>query len=642
MRKRSCVILAYILEESKLNIKASLRVLETTDLHVHMMNYDYYGDRPVSEYGFAQTAALIRQARAEKKNVLLFDNGDLLQGNPMGDYMASGGLDASGGIHAVYQAMNALGYDAGTLGNHEFNYGLEYLDKVLEGAAFPYTNANLYLDGENVPKGSHYLPPYLLLERTIEDEDGNSHPIKVGVIGLVTPQIMSWDKANLEGRLRAEDMVETTKTFVPKLKEEGADLIVLLAHCGYEDVAEAPMTENAVLHLSRIPGVDTILFGHAHKVFPSAAFEGKTGVDLERGSINGVPAVEAGYAGDHLGVVDLELVLGEEGWKVSDFHVEARPVFDASKAVSLVRTDAETAEAVREGHEGTLTYIRTAVGETTEPIDSFFALIQDSASVQIVNDAQRWYLKKELQGSPYADLPMLAAGAPFKTGGRYGPSYYTNIPAGPLAVKHIADLYNYPNTLCAVLLTGAELKEWLEWAAGLFLTIDPQGGNGQPLIDPDFPSFNFDIIDGVTYTINVTQPAKYSSSCELVNPQSERIGDLRYEGRLVEAEEKFVIATNNYRAFSTPIANPDGQRVVLDSPDENRQILTDYIRDSGVLTPRADGNWKIVGLPAGMKVELLSSPDAREAGMPAGVSFGGMAEGGFARFEIEWTAKESE
>ncbi|WP_246098371.1 bifunctional 2',3'-cyclic-nucleotide 2'-phosphodiesterase/3'-nucleotidase [Saccharibacillus brassicae] len=630
---------SYIMEESKLSIKANLRVLETTDLHVHMMNYDYYGDRPVLEYGFAQTAALIRQARAERGNVLLFDNGDLLQGNPMGDYVASGGiLEEPGRIHPVYDAMNALGYDAATLGNHEFNYGLAYLDLALQGAAFPYTNANLYLDGENVPPGSHYLPPYLLLERTIEDENGAVHPLKVGVIGLVTPQIMNWDKANLEGRLRAEDMVEAAKTYVPKLKQEGADLIVLLAHCGYEDIPEAPMTENAVLHLSRVPGVDVILFGHAHKVFPGAAFEGKTGVDLSRGTINGIPAVEAGYAGDHLGVVDLELELTGEGWQVTGSRAEARPVYDLTQAAALARTDEEVTESIREAHEGTLSYIRTAVGETTEPIDSFFALVRDSVSVQIVNDAQRWYLRKQMQGTPYEKLPILAAGAPFKTGGRYGPAYYTHIPAGPLAVKHIADLYNYPNTLCALLLTGAELREWLEWAAGLFLTIDPRGGDGQSLIDRDFPSFNFDIIDGVTYTIDVTQPAKYSASCELLHPESARIGDLRFEGRPVSADERFVVATNNYRAFSTPVANPDGQRIILSSADENRQILTDYIRSCGRMSPQADNNWSLTGVPAGLRVELLSSPDARAGGLPDGISFAGMGEGGFARFEVELSA----
>ncbi|WP_172198795.1 bifunctional 2',3'-cyclic-nucleotide 2'-phosphodiesterase/3'-nucleotidase [Saccharibacillus qingshengii] len=630
---------SYILEESKLSIKASLRVLETTDLHVHMMNYDYYGDRPVLDYGFAQTAALIRQARAECRNVLLFDNGDLLQGNPMGDYVASGGiLDRTGRIHPVYEAMNSLGYDAATLGNHEFNYGLEYLGQALKGSAFPYTNANLYLDGEEGVNSPHYLPPYLLLERTIEDEQGGVHPIKIGVIGLVTPQIMNWDKANLEGRLKAKDMVESAKTFVPKLKAQGADLVILLAHCGYEEVEEAPMTENAVLHLSRVPDIDVILFGHAHKVFPGPAFAGKEGVDPVQGTINGIPAVEAGYAGDHLGVVDLELEWTGGSWNVTKGRAEARPVYDATAAAARVRTDEQVADSLSEAHAGTLSYIRTAVGESTEPIDSFFALVSDSASVQIVNDAQRWYLQQEMRGTPYEGLPVLAAGAPFKTGGRYGPAYYTNIPAGPLAVKHIADLYNYPNTLCALLLTGAEIREWLEWAAGLFLRIDPQGGDGQSLIDPDFPSFNFDIIDGVSYTIDISQPAKYSASCELLHAEASRIGDLRFEGRLVGADERFVIATNNYRAFSTPVANPDGQRIILASPDENRQILTDYIRSSASLAPTADHNWKLTGVPAGLKVQLLSSPDARANGLPSGIVFAGMADGGFARFDVEVSA----
>ncbi|OWR28155.1 2',3'-cyclic-nucleotide 2'-phosphodiesterase [Saccharibacillus sp. O23] len=627
-------------EESKLRIKANVRVLETTDLHMHMTSYDYYGDRATEAYGFVRTAALIRQARAESRNVLLFDNGDLLQGNPMGDYAAGQAVGEGERIHPAYEAMNLLGYDAATLGNHEFNYGLEYLDRALAGAAFPYTNANLYRIGQDGTGRASYLPPYLLLEREIEDEEGGIHPFKIGVLGVVTPQIMSWDKANLEGKLIAEDMAESVRTFVPKLKEAGADLVILLAHCGYEDLPEAPMTENAVLHLSRIPGIDAILFGHAHKVFPSAAFEGKTGVDLGNGTINGIPAVEAGYAGDHLGVIDLELELTEAGWSVTDSRCEARPVYDSAKGMPLARSDEAAERVLREAHEGTLAYIRTPVGETTEPLDSFFALALDSASVQIVNDAQRRYVRRELADTPYAELPVLAAGAPFKTGGRYGPSYYTNIPAGPLAVKHIADLYNYPNTLCALLLSGAELKEWLEWSAGLFRTIDPAGGDGQRLIDPDFPSFNFDIIDGVTYTIDIGRPARYSASCELLRPDSERIGDLRYEGRPVQADEKFVVATNNYRAFSTPVANPDGRRVVLDSPDENRQILTDYIRESGVLSPKADKNWTIVGIPAGLKIELLSSPEARASEGPEGLSFVGMTDDGFARFEWDMSVQE--
>ncbi len=609
---------------------------------MHMTSYDYYGDRATEVYGFARTASLIRQARAESRNVLLFDNGDLLQGNPMGDYAAGqvqGGEEAEK-VHPAYEAMNLLGYDAATLGNHEFNYGLAYLDRALAGASFPYTNANLQRIGRGGTDRDPYLPPYLLLDREIEDEAGGVHPFKVGVLGVVTPQIMSWDKAHLEGKLIAEDMVEAVRTFVPKLKEAGADLIVLLAHCGYEDLPEAPMTENAVLHLSRIPGIDAILFGHAHKVFPSAAFEGQTGVDLENGTINGIPAVEAGYAGDHLGVIDLELELTKAGWSVTGSRCEARPVYDAAKSMPLARIDENSERVLRAAHEGTLAYIRTPVGETTEPLDSFFALARDSASVQIVNDAQREYVRRKLAGTPYADLPVLAAAAPFKTGGRYGPAYYTNIPAGPLAVKHIADLYNYPNTLCALLLSGAELKEWLEWSAGLFRTIDPAGGDGQSLIEPDFPSFNFDIIDGVTYTIDVTVPARYSASCELLRPGSERIGDLRYEGRPVEADEKFVVAANNYRAFSTPVANPDGRRVVLDSPDENRQILTDYIRAARVLSPTADKNWKLIGVPAGLKVELLSSPEARANGLPEGVSFVGMTEDGFARFEWEMSAQK--
>src|SRR5690606_36948939 len=168
-------------------------------------------------------------------------------------------------------------------------------------------------------------------------------------------------------------------------------------------------------------------------------------------------------------------------------------------------------------------------------------------SVQIVSQAQTWYIEDMLKDTEHAGLPVLSAAAPFKAGGRGGPDYYTDVPAGDVAIRNVADLYLYPNTVQAVLVTGAQVKEWLEMSAGIFNRIEP-GGKDQPLIDPEFPSYNFDVIDGVTYRIDLSQPAKYDSKGELANPDSNRVVDLEFDGAPIDPEARFVVASNNYRA----------------------------------------------------------------------------------------------
>ncbi|CAI6083823.1 Trifunctional nucleotide phosphoesterase protein YfkN [Paenibacillus sp. JJ-100] len=632
--------------------KVKLRIMETTDIHDNLINYDYYSDKATDQYGLAKTATLIKKAREEAKNSLLFDNGDLIQGNPMGDYVAKIDPLKKGETHPVYKAMNLLDYDAGNIGNHEFNYGLDFLDMTLEGANFPYINANVYVDDgdQDESNDKNYFTPYKILDRKVTDENGKEHTIKVGVIGFVPPQIMQWDSANLEGKVIAKDMIATAKKFIPKMKAEGADIIVAIPHSGFEEIPQTDLMENSVLYLSQVEGINAILFGHAHKVFPSADFEGKKGVDLEKGTINGVPAVEPGFWGDHLGIIDLDLEQVDGKWKVVDSRTEARPIYDAANKKPLVDADQAIVDAVHDEHEGTLEYVRGPVGETTAPINSFFALVQDDPSIQIVTNAQKWYVEKKLQGTDYENVPVLSAGAPFKAGGRSGASYYTNIPKGTIAIKNVADLYVYPNTVHAVMVSGAELKEWLEWSAGQFNQIDPAKGGQQELINMDFPTYNFDVIDGVTYEIDVTQPAKYDSKATVVNASASRIQNLSFEGKPVDPAQKFIVATNNYRASSSKLANPDGKRIVLAAPDENRQVIIDYIRENKTINPAADGNWSLApikpsaGVTAAalndLEVVFASSPDAKELveANPA-MSFIGTNKDGFAEYGLKLTGE---
>ena len=586
-----------------------LRILGTTDVHMSLMSYDYYQDKAVDDYGLARTATLIKVARSEVKNSLLFDNGDLLQGNPLGDYVARVKPVAAGQLHPAYKVMNALGYDAANVGNHEFNYGLPFLRNALPGAAFPYVNANVLLD-EGPNKGQNAFKPYVILERTFTDETGQAQKLKVGVIGFVPPQIMQWDRIHLQGKVVPLDIPQTARTLVPKMRAEGADVVVVIAHSGFEFGETVFFAENTVARLAEVPGVNAILFGHSHGEFPGRFFNRHAKVDLERGTINGVPAVMPGFWGSHLGVMDLVLEKDGNTWKVSDGRGALRAVYNRDTRKPLAEPDAAVAELIKAEHEGTLAFVRAEVAQTLAPIYSYFAQVVDDPSVQLVSLAQLAYGKKALAGTPHEKLPLLSAAAPFKTGGRGGANYYTDIPAGPIAVRNVADLYVYPNTVSIVKLSGAQVREWLEMSASAFNRIDPAGPPEQNLINSSFPSYNFDTIDGVTYRIDVTQAARYERSGKLVAPEGRRIKDLRFNGQPIDEKAEFAVVTNNYRASGGgAFPGLDGSNVILNAPDENRQALLDYLQATRRVQPSADDNWRIQPVP-GVKLRFVGGSAA--------------------------------
>ena len=583
-----------------------LRILGTTDVHMNLLSYDYYQDKPVEEYGLARTATLIKAARAEAPNHLLFDTGDLLQGNPLGDFIARIQPLKAGEVHPAFKVMNALRYDAANVGNHEFNYGLPFLRQALATAGFPYISANV-LNDEGPAKGQPAFAPYVMLERRFTDEAGQPHTMKIGVIGFVPPQIMQWDRLNLSGRVAARDIPESARTLVPKLRAEGADVVVVVAHSGFEFGTTVFFAENTVARLAEVPGVDAIVFGHSHGEFPGTFFTRHPKVDLARGTINGVPAVMAGFWGSHLGVIDLVLDKGADGWKVADRRAALRPVYDRAARKALVEPDPAVAALVRAEHEGTLAYVRAEVAQTMAPIHSYFAQVADDPSVQLVSLAQLAYGRRALAGTPHAALPLLSAAAPFKTGGRGGASNYTDIAAGPVAVRNVADLYVYPNTVNIVRLTGAQVREWLEMSAVAFNRIDPSGPPEQELINAGFPSYNFDTLDGVSYRIDVTQPARYDRSGKLVAPGARRIQDLRFQGQPIDEQAFFGVVTNNYRASGGGnFPALDGSNIILSAPDENREALIQYLQATKRVEPTADGNWRLAPVP-GVKLRFVSS-----------------------------------
>lgn len=494
--------------------QAHLRLMETTDLHVNLLPYDYYADKPNDTTGLSRTASLIEGVRREAANAFLLDNGDLLQGSPMGDFIAYEKGMKEGDVHPVVKGMNLLGYEVSTLGNHEFNYGLSFMDKVLAGANFPFVCANL-IRGTQLARNPRddklYLKPYVILDKVIVDGAGRKQTLRIGVIGFVPPQVMVWDAKNLSGNVATRDIVEAAEAWVPAMKEAGADIVVALSHSGI-DVKKTGMMENAAFFVAGVKGVDAVFAGHQHLVFPGPRdFAALEGVDAKRGTLQEKPAVMAGFWGSHMGLIDLLLEREGKTWKVVSATSEARPIFKRAGRENkpTVADDARVASAVEEDHEATLAYVRRPVGKTSAPLYSYFALVADDPSVQIVSQAQLWYLKGLLKDTQWKDLPLLSAAAPFKAGGRGGPDYYTDVPAGAVAIRNVADLYLYPNTVQALAVTGAQVKEWLEMSAGMFRQVEP-GKPDQMLIDDDFPSYNFDVIDGVTYRIDLSQPPRAS------------------------------------------------------------------------------------------------------------------------------------
>ncbi|ALB68249.1 2',3'-cyclic-nucleotide 2'-phosphodiesterase [Cronobacter dublinensis 1210] len=617
MIKFSATMIATLVAASVNAATVDLRILETTDLHSNMMDFDYYKDAPTEKFGLVRTASLINAARQEAANSVLVDNGDLIQGSPLGDYMAAKGLK-DGDVHPVYKAMNTLDYAVGNLGNHEFNYGLDYLHKALAGANFPYVNANIIDAKTQKP----LFTPYLIKETQVKDKDGKPHTLKIGYIGFVPPQIMTWDKANLSGKVTVNDITETARKYVPQMRAEGADLVVVVAHSGLSAEPYKALAENSVYYLSQVTGVDAILFGHAHAVFPGKDFATIKGADIAQGTLNGVPAVMPGMWGDHLGIVDLVLNNDHGKWKVTQSKAEARPIYDAQAKKSLAAEDQDLVKVLKADHDATREFVGQPVGKSADPMYSYLALVQDDPTVQVVNNAQKAYVEHFIQGDPdLAQLPVLSAAAPFKVGGRKNdPASFVEVEKGQLTLRNAADLYLYPNTLVVVKATGAEVKEWLECSAGQFNQIDVNSAKPQPLLNWDgFRTYNFDVIDGVKYQIDVTQPAKYDGECQTVNPKAERIKHLTFNGKPIDPNATFLVATNNYRAYSGKFAGTGDSHIAFASPDENRAVLAAWIgaetKRAGEIHPAADNNWRLAPINSRQKLDIRfeTSPSDKAA-----------------------------
>ncbi|KUN79763.1 bifunctional metallophosphatase/5'-nucleotidase [Streptomyces bungoensis] len=545
----------------------SFSVLGTTDLHSHVFDWDYYKDAPYTDkagnsVGVARVATLIKQQREAKgeDRVLLVDAGDIIQGTSLAYYFARVDPITGGTEHPMAAAMNHMRYDAAALGNHEFNYGIDVLRKFESQCRFPLLGANA-LDAKTLRPA---FPPYTV--KTIRVP--HAPDIKVGILGLTNPGIALWDKDNVSGRMVFPGLVEQAKKYVPRLRALGCDVVFLTDHSGLDGSSsygdELPYVENASnLVAEQVPGIDAILVGHTHVEVPSYTVKNaETGED--------VLLSEPYCWGYRLSVFDFELELHHGQWKVT-----------GKKAQTLnpntVDEDPEIRKLLEADHELVVKYVNTAVGTCTADLSAADSCWRDVPIMDFIHKVQADTVKAGLSTADAA-LPLISVAAPF--------SRTADIPQGSVTIKDIAGLYIYDNTLYGKKLTGAQLKDYLEYAAKYYHQV-PAGTKVDTATltnANNFWDYMYDTAAGVDYEIDIAQP------------EGSRIRNLTYGGAPVADDQVFVVAVNNYRANGGSgyphIASAD---IAYSSTNEIRQLMIDYVTAKKTLDPAdfAVTNWKL-------------------------------------------------
>ena len=616
--------------------RANVAILETTDIHANVLSYDYYKLKADPTLGYERTATLILRARAEFPNTFLFDSGDTIQGSVLADYQALVKPVGCDQELAIYRAMDAMGYDGGTAGNHEFNYGLGFLSQVTgtpmkvdgghtnqcAGPHFPLVLANVYSARDNAP----IFKPWTVVSKTIEayTPDGSkiSVPLKIGIIGFTPPPIMQWDKQNLAGKVTVSGVVEAAQKYLPELEAQHPDLIVAILHGGLDTAPYTAQMENSGWYLAGVKGIDALLLGHSHTEFPGPHYAGMKDVDARLGFVRNVPAVMGGFFGKDLGVIKLALNRQNGRWVVDldNTHSEVRPICSksgspnksGSQDVECVPADTAIAPLVEQTHQAAIAYVNTPIGNSTLRMSSHFADEGNMTALAAVNAAQADYVRRELPRlhPELANVPVLSAAAAFRTGFG-GPDDYTDVAPGPLTLRSAADLYFYPNTLAAVKIDGATVKAWLEKSAERFNRIDPGKTGEQALINDHFPGFNFDQIQGgIHYLIDVSKPV------------GQRITTLTYQGKPITPNQPFIVVTNNYRASGGGnFPGLDGKNIVLSAPDGTREILAKWLEQRQTISTKdlEPTSWQFAPLKTHDPVVFTGARGkqalAREAGL---------------------------
>ncbi|WP_448810408.1 bifunctional metallophosphatase/5'-nucleotidase [Agromyces bauzanensis] len=553
----------------------TITIMGTSDLHSNAVNWDYYKDATYSDsagntVGLARVSSVVNEIRATRgrERTLLFDAGDTIQGSPLGFYYALvDPVTQTGAIHPMAAQMNAIGYDAVALGNHEFNYGLDFLAYWISQMDADVLAANAVHAGTKVPA----YTPYTIKRMKVKGRP----PIRVGVLGLTNPGVVIWDKVNVSGKLEVQDLVEAAARWVPVMRDAGADVVVVSAHSGDSGFSsytgDLPVENAAALVAEQVPGIDAILFGHAHKDIPVRYV---TNAETGRQVVLSEPK----NWGQRVSVFDLTVEFSRDKWSVtsgSALTVNTNTVVDDPALVAVVRAQ----------HDAVVSYVNTPVAVSTEAMSAAEACWKDTAILDYVNAVQTATVAAAVAGTPEAALPIVSIAAPFNRAATF--------PAGQVTIKDVAGLYIYDNTLLASILTGAQIKDYLEYSAKYFVQVAPDAPVAPATWTNNLgtPDYNYDQFSGIDYGVDISQAV------------GSRITGLAYNGAPVAPDQQFLVAVNNYRqsgggGFPHIAAAP----VVYNAQVAIREAIVSYASAAGTIDP-ADfhvENWRLVrnGTPA--------------------------------------------
>ncbi|MCS4591684.1 5'-nucleotidase C-terminal domain-containing protein [Brevibacterium sediminis] len=560
--------------DSQAATTGELTLLATTDVHGNVLNWDYFANKPYpagEELGMSRASTLIKGVREDKgaDSVLLVDNGDTIQGNPLAYYFAKQEpITTSGQTHPLAKTFNHLGYDAQVVGNHEFNYGLDLLATYRDQIDFPLLGANVIDDAD----GQTHLDPYAMVDKQVDGET-----ITVGVLGVTTPGSRIWDKNNLSGKVHFDDPVETAQKYVPEMKQKGADVIVVLSHSGKDPKGQSwdpdQLQENVSTSVAKVPGVDVLVAGHTHQNEPSQVVNRDDGTQ--------VLITQPNYWARSVSEVGLPINLDTH-------HVdwgEAAPHADALATQGEVAEDQEIKDLVDEQHQTTIDYVNTKIGSVTETLSAKTSYYEDTAILDFISHVQTETVEEGLKGTDYADLPVISQASPF--------SRTAEFPAGDITIRDVAGLYVYDNTLAGVEINGAQLRDYLEYSARYFkqteegAEFDPIDGTNaiDEVSESPIPDYNYDALAGIDYDINVSKPT------------GKRIENLtQADGSEIGDDDRFILAINNYRQSGGGGYPVDGLKEVYNEQVEVRQALIDWAEEKQIVDPADffDENWKVV------------------------------------------------
>lgn len=515
-----------------------LRILATSDLHMQMTSYDYVRNRKSKGASLAKLATTIADLRreAEQTNTtcLLFDNGDTLQGTPVADYIARSDCGLS---NPMIKVMRSLRYDACGLGNHDFDHGLDHLATSLEQHEMPVVCSNI---------ASSYLPmvqPQCILERTAKGVDGRDYKLRIGVLSSLPDKTALWSKYHLENRATLAAPLPVLRKAAARLRAQGVDLIIVLAHMGIAQYDEGPEAQNQIKEVSELDDVDIVVGGHTHLRFPGPDHTGIDGVDVINGTVYGKPVVQPGPMGADVGVIDIGLhkLHGTPRWRIANACVRLKSVKNNTAE------DPDILMSTRTAHRETVSFLDKTVARLAKPMHSFFALADPSPLPALLAHAKLATISASVEGTPYAGLPLLAASSAPLTGGLDGPDNFLLLDAGPLQRRHVAGMNPYANNVWAVKTTGAQLLDWLERSAMIFSTL-LENQPDQALIDPRVPGFRYDAIYGLTYDVDPRVPPSFDPSGRRNKNTAGRVKNVRWNGAPLDPMQDFLVATTDHRA----------------------------------------------------------------------------------------------